>query len=182
MAPELFTDRAARMRPAASVDVFAFGLLMYICMSGESASKSYDPNDVPGRFSRLAWPDGMLLREECRALCGECMQVDPRSRPAMVDVLDKILIDWLASIGVGFEVLGDSVVGMFACTVDWERGMRALRGVGQEDSAPHAQGADQAPAVADHIAAVESTKDASSAASNWFGAPRTAGSRPFVRL
>mmetsp|Transcript_146612 Transcript_146612/g.470398 ORF Transcript_146612/g.470398 Transcript_146612/m.470398 type:complete len:785 (-) Transcript_146612:260-2614(-) len=87
MAPEVLLGCCP---PAPSADVFSFGRLLYMVVTGrmplpgvseEIMNMAQDVTD-----QALVWPENVPLRDECRDLAGRCNRLDPEKRPSMTEV------------------------------------------------------------------------------------------------
>jgi len=89
MAPEVIrNDQSAK---APSSDVFSFGRLVYMIMTGRAPLSHLSKRDIvdaalSGVCPQLDWPAAMPLMEQTRALCEDCLQVKPASRPSIAEV------------------------------------------------------------------------------------------------
>lgn len=95
MPPEAISMRA---QPEPSADVFCFGRVVYLAMTGCPPLRGVAPQAIyeavlAGRQLPLQWPEGpevAPLLQECRQLCHECAQLDPAMRPPLKEVHARI--------------------------------------------------------------------------------------------
>jgi len=94
MAPEVLlrTNR----QPAPSADVFSFGQLIYMNMTGRipCAGDWKSSSRAAARSSQQEfhlWPEEMPGREACFRLFEACVRLDPRQRPSMQHVSEQLL-------------------------------------------------------------------------------------------
>lgn len=91
LAPEVIRDPELPL--ALSSDVFSFGRLAFLAVTGQDPVKGL-PADVIVRMAKLGitpslhWPESepVPLAAECRILCDRCLKDDPNERPAMAEV------------------------------------------------------------------------------------------------
>lgn len=77
--------------PASAADVFSFGRLLYLVMTGLVPLKNVPCSRIlesagAGRVQPMAWPNTAPLLLECQALCEACTREDPKLRPDMLQV------------------------------------------------------------------------------------------------
>lgn len=87
MAPEVMLKQS----PSHTSDVFSFGRLLYMVMTGLQPLRGVLASDIvrsaqDGTVCALVWPQTVPLRGECQALCSRCLQRAPERRPSMLEV------------------------------------------------------------------------------------------------
>lgn len=85
--------------PKPSADVFCFGRLLYLVMTGCTPLAGVGPAAILACADanctiELEWPQDVPLLQEARQLCTECVRLDPSMRPPLVDVHARIA-DWM---------------------------------------------------------------------------------------
>eukprot|EP00931_Biecheleriopsis_adriatica_P102631 TRINITY_DN77578_c0_g1_i1.p1 TRINITY_DN77578_c0_g1~~TRINITY_DN77578_c0_g1_i1.p1 ORF type:complete len:791 (+),score=132.14 TRINITY_DN77578_c0_g1_i1:25-2397(+) len=96
MAPELL--RQHRVPPAASADVFSFGRLLFLIMTGlaplqKAASYHLVAEAKQGRVPELRWPEGSdtePLYRESRKMCCKCLEFESSLRPSMIQIHEAV--------------------------------------------------------------------------------------------
>lgn len=125
MAPEV---RHKSSQPSPSADVYSFGLLLYFIITGKRPGEKLSPSEfkqiVPEMlYSTLCqWTDDVDLLEEARALCKNCLRVEPSSRIGMAGV-QTTLSEWSVPLGT------DGGIGQSATPQDtsWAAQVARLR-------------------------------------------------------
>lgn len=123
MAPELFSGKPYN----ASVDVYAFGVLLCELFSGEQPYYGYDYTDLRRKVPLGERPE--LPRfdtpEDIRQLIKQCWDADPNRRPAfdaIVDTVDRVrdatparsncdMLDSMDEFGGGGDILDSLMMG-----------------------------------------------------------------------
>lgn len=107
-----------------SIDVFAFGRLLFLIMAGRRPLQGRRPSAIKaaaknGILPDLVWPKGIPLLYESKALCQACLLVDPTRRPSMQEVQAR-----LVELELWAEETGDatSVARERSEVLDCERG------------------------------------------------------------
>eukprot|EP00811_Abedinium_folium_P033706 NODE_664_length_2853_cov_13.797506.p1 GENE.NODE_664_length_2853_cov_13.797506~~NODE_664_length_2853_cov_13.797506.p1 ORF type:complete len:850 (-),score=127.35 NODE_664_length_2853_cov_13.797506:228-2777(-) len=108
MAPELLGKH--KCPPESSADVFSFGRLIYLVMTGQKPLATIEKaaiirHALRGRPHVLTWPVQCPFREKSRRLCDELWHIDPRQRPCIATVHAQ-LIKWRPAGAEGI-VAGD---------------------------------------------------------------------------
>lgn len=92
MAPEVVLSSRP---PAASADVFSFGRLLYLTVTGLEPLYGISEAEIlqsihRGQVHALPWPGDMPLLDECQALCAMCLLRSPERRPSMAKVHEAL--------------------------------------------------------------------------------------------
>eukprot|EP00927_Polykrikos_kofoidii_P001808 TRINITY_DN10703_c0_g1_i3.p1 TRINITY_DN10703_c0_g1~~TRINITY_DN10703_c0_g1_i3.p1 ORF type:complete len:618 (+),score=62.85 TRINITY_DN10703_c0_g1_i3:223-2076(+) len=95
VAPEV---ALGRLRPACSADIFSFGKVMFLIVSGllPEASKTDEEMRLAlsqGKVSELPWPDDCITVRRFKGIAVACLNTDPESRPTVSDVLHMVEFD-----------------------------------------------------------------------------------------
>eukprot|EP00811_Abedinium_folium_P004746 NODE_1436_length_2477_cov_13.977447.p1 GENE.NODE_1436_length_2477_cov_13.977447~~NODE_1436_length_2477_cov_13.977447.p1 ORF type:complete len:760 (+),score=133.64 NODE_1436_length_2477_cov_13.977447:41-2281(+) len=104
IAPELLMAR--RGPPESSADIFSFGRLLYLVMTGERPLDGVTPQTIikharkHGRVPPLPWPAACPFRDQSIALCNELLHFQPLRRPDIVTVSAELLTWWPIGLAV----------------------------------------------------------------------------------
>jgi len=87
MAPEIIRKDINAKAP--STDVFSFGRLVYLIMTGRQPLAGTTQDDIMRAAGsntglELDWPEEMPLLQEAKVLCGTCLTLDSFARPTIV--------------------------------------------------------------------------------------------------
>jgi len=94
MAPEIITSNGS-VSPAASADVFSFGRMMSMILSGVRPCKDYSRQEIiratrDGRLPPLAWPRDTAETKRLGEFGKSCVAIDPLQRPTMQNATEQI--------------------------------------------------------------------------------------------
>ncbi|CAE8718249.1 unnamed protein product [Polarella glacialis] len=94
MAPEIITSNGSAS-PDATADVFSFGRLMSLILSGVKPCAGLSRQDITkatrnGRLPELVWPKDSLDISKLSAFGKRCVSIDPLQRPTMMEGTEHI--------------------------------------------------------------------------------------------
>lgn len=100
MAPEV----VQKLRPTCAADVFSFGRLLYMVMTGLCPPHGVRTHRIRGSAEvgyvhPVDWPEAIPLVQECRMLYEACTQLEPDLRPSIMEV-HMALHEWPVLPGV----------------------------------------------------------------------------------
>eukprot|EP00927_Polykrikos_kofoidii_P027103 TRINITY_DN23972_c0_g1_i2.p1 TRINITY_DN23972_c0_g1~~TRINITY_DN23972_c0_g1_i2.p1 ORF type:complete len:978 (+),score=147.14 TRINITY_DN23972_c0_g1_i2:196-2934(+) len=134
MAPEVIRDRSGP--PAASADVFSFGRLTYLIVTGRQPLKNMSCEDIvcaalQNRPLELKWPRTGPLLGEARPLSESCLSLTAMARPDMPDVMQALSSWKLPRESARRISINGSIVRiepqLYSMSQPWREGLRSVR-------------------------------------------------------